>query len=67
MYAVFFFSFGSEVSHFNGKNWKFYEELDAFDIYDRITSYGLAMKNDLIVIVGEDITTGKAVVYRGDR
>jgi len=60
-------SFGSEVSHFNGKNWKFYEELDAFDIYDRITSYGLAMKNDLIVIVGEDITTGKAVVYRGDR
>jgi hypothetical protein len=60
-------SFGSEVSHFNGKNWKFYEELDAFDIYDRITSYGLAMKNDLIVIVGEDITTGKAVVYRGYR
>jgi len=60
-------SFGSEVSHFNGRNWKFYEELDAFDIHDFITAAGLAIKNDMIVIVGEDLTTSKAMVYRGYR
>jgi len=60
-------SFGSEVSHFNGRNWKFYDELNAFDINDFIATAGLAIKNDMIVIVGEDLTTSKAMVYRGYR
>ncbi len=60
-------SFGSEISHYNGKDWKFYEDLNAFDIHDFITTAGLAIKNDMIVIVGEDLTTSKAMVYRGYR
>ncbi|MFQ6608239.1 MAG: hypothetical protein ACE5EE_06850, partial [Fidelibacterota bacterium] len=60
-------SFGSEVSHFNGKNWKFFDELKIMDPQGRVSTDGLAVKGDIVVLVGEDYSTGKAIVYRGYR
>jgi len=59
--------FGSEVSHYNGKDWKIYDELLTFDIHGLITSSEIAITSDMIVTVGDDLTTRKAMVYRGYR
>jgi len=59
--------FGSEVCHYNGEDWHFYDELDAIDVNDFVSTRGLSVKGDMVVIVGEDNTTGKAIVYRGYR
>ena len=59
--------FGSEVSHFNGAGWKFFDNLKSLDPDGINTTASIGVKGDIVVLVGENLSTGRAIVYRGYR
>ncbi len=58
---------GSKVSHYNGKDWEFYDELDMVDVHGSVVTAGVSITRNMMVIAGKDLNTSKAVVYRGYR
>lgn len=50
------------VAHYNGLSWRYYEELKS-----RIRFRSLDYKDDLVIAVGLDLNTGKAITMFGRR
>lgn len=57
----------SEIGHYNGVDWYFYNELHDYDANGTTFIRALDVKDNCAVIAGVDWATGKALVYRGIR
>jgi len=59
---IFFSGYESTIWHFNGINLHHFSEITG-----SAALYGMAVKDDLIVAVGDEYSLGRAVIVKGER